>query len=637
MKKNLYTTIAVSLFFIGIAYTQEANIYLDLGIKKFVGKQSTLDRKKYFGIKADKANTNFTTSNIFFKDRPEVSPSLYAIEYPLKGSLSEDDSNFKHPFVANIQGLDLNSNTSTSNLADEIAVYFRFLSKKSNVILNTSEVTDNTSNNGLIYKNLGSKIDATKSPVLLSSPLLNTNNLSTDDFATFNTSIKPFIDFAGKEVDQYHLDITDGVDTKTQSIAYRSGANIEATFDLINTYNFSKHNKIKPFFIESYGLKFDQWLSQEHSNYNDALMIESLNNQVMALLDRPDNITIALPNIYANPEAKPNPYSVITKKAAANYTTTDLVKFYDFWKDAVGDRTYITSDHPDIQVNAFKNGTKWINIFNNLSDATQTLNLKFSEYDAERISKYTLKRIYTNANGIAEITEANTDIHIDQLDIEPFETFMLILDIPEDSSFATSIVEYNNYSKSYLKPIKAEEPIVFEIGNTVIGKGRANIRLSFGRDRKLSRYPIVTLNENVVLTPENCAGYDQANREDFFGTLLIPVPLSYVSENNKISIRFPDDGGYVSSVVINTEIFSKDVKNENFIEKNAPVFASHGGILLNVSPKLECSAPKILTEDGNTVKKVKGYHSGSTIDISTLKTGKYVLKLKNGETYPFKK
>lgn len=639
--RSLYLSFFLASALYSTASAQVANVYLDLGIKKFVGKESTLKRQKYFSIQTDASDTDFISSNTLFSSRPEIKPAFVSVLSPIKGTYKKNITN--HPFLFKIQGLDINSNPNTSELEKEITNYFKPLSNSGKTLLSLHDASknnidaSNVFSAALFFKNIGSKIDASKPSILLNSPLLNTRKLSNDDFKIFQSLLKPFIDLAGKEIDQYTLDITDGVDIETQSIAYRSGANIEATLDLINTYNFSKYNKVKPVFIESYGLKFDNWLTQKHSNSNDALMIESLNNQVMSLLDKPDNIIMALPNIFANTNAAPNPYTIFTKGADNSNTKTDLIKFYDFWKDVAGDRTYITSDNPDVQVNAFKNGGKWINIFNNLSDKTQTLNLKFSEYDADRISKYTLRHIYTNAEGFAEITEAHTDLHIDQLDIEPFETFMLILDIPTDAIFATSIVEYNNYSKSYLKPIEANEPINFEINNVVTGKGRANIRLSFGRDRKLSRYPIVKLNDNVVLTPENWAGYDQVNREQFFGTLVIPVPLSYVAATNKINITFPDKGGYVSSVAINTEIFSKDVENKNYVEKNASVFVSHGGILLNVSNKLECVNPRIIDEKGNIVKKIKDYHRGSTVDISTLKTGSYTFKLKNGAEYPFKK
>jgi len=140
-----------------------------------------------------------------------------------------------------------------------------------------------------------------------------------------------------------------------------------------------------------------------------------------------------------------------------------------------------------------------------------------------------------------------------------------------------------------------------------------------------------------LLTPTNWAGYDQKNKDTFFGTLVIPIPMSYLKEENEVTVTFPDSGGKISSVVINTELFSKDVENNNYIENNAPVFASHGGNLLNISPAIECRAPKIVDAKGKVVKKLKFYSNGETIDISTIKKGEYFLQTSNGGNYKFKK
>jgi len=214
---------------------------------------------------------------------------------------------------------------------------------------------------------------------------------------------------------------------------------------------------------------------------------------------------------------------------------------------------------------------------------------------------------------------------------------MLICDVPKNIEYATSIVEYNNYSNEYLKDIKAGVPLNFTIDNVKTGKGKAYIRLGIGRDHGLDLNPIVKINDNVVLTPKNWAGDEQKGRDVFFGMLNIPVPMSYIKESNKIEIKFANGGGKVSSVVLNTELFSDDVNNKNYKEIKPVVYSSHGGNLLNVSEDLQCKSPKIIDLEGSTVKKIKSYNSGETIDISTLKGGEYFLKTSNGEKYKFKK
>jgi len=354
------------------------------------------------------------------------------------------------------------------------------------------------------------------------------------------------------------------------------------------------------------------------------------------LLDKPDKIEKAIPYILGsatdfyndgkkNPNGYSHPLAVARKFKNGSFNYTHLVKFYEFWKDVKGERTYISSDNPDIQVNAFLNEGKWFLIFNNLSDESQMINFNFSPVDIELISKYTLRRLYMEKNGNPELTEAFTELHVDQLDIDPNETFMLICDVPKEIEYATSIVEYNNYSKDFLKDIKANEPLTFSFPNVKTGKGKAYIRLSFGREISKNLHPTVRINGSLVSTPKNWAGDNQKSRTHFFGTLNIPVPMSYVKDSNEVEVKFPDDGGKISSVVINTEIFSDDVENKNFTEASGMVYASHGGNLLNISEKIDCKNAKITDLKGTTIKKLKTYNKGDSVDISTLKSGEYYL------------
>ena len=149
--------------------------------------------------------------------------------------------------------------------------------------------------------------------------------------------------------------------------------------------------------------------------------------------------------------------------------------------------------------------------------------------------------------------------------------------------------------------------------------------------------PIVRINGSLVSTPKNWAGDNQKEREQFFGTLNIPVPMSYVKDLNEIEVTFSDTGGKVSTVVLNTEIFSDDVNNKNYTETTALVYVSHGGNLLNISEKIECKNAKIIDDKGNTVKKLKAYSNGDTIDISTLSSGVYYLETASNGKVEFKK
>lgn len=672
----------VTLF--SISHAQETTISLDLGIKKYVGKFSTLNRQKYFGLQDSYSNTDLETEANYIFGIAGAHPAKSFVGPETKGNLLTVPNPQIKIAAQNLRGLVENSNlfktygtndfvltqkvplkvfgtnSDAKSEASKMTTYVQSLFPK---LPRYFEIMDEPFDNAFLFPGTATQVKTQMASyyaavaksfkedlpevkvggISSSRPFFELNN-----FQNWEDTYKLFMDVAGSEVDFISTKLYDTLDKDTTTLNYCSGANAEAIIDLIDSYSYSKWNQLKPLLITEYGLKVPDWLGTSFTPQYASFIVESLNNFVMSFIDKPNSIVKAIPYVlgkenkfYANtknnPKGNPHPWALLRKEDSGNYQYTDLIKFYEFWQDVAGDRVYISSSNPDIQVNSFYKKGKWFVICNNLSDVTETLNFSFSNNDIIRISNYTLRRIYANEEGVLELTEASTDLHIDQLDIEPHETFMLICNVPDDIAFATSIVEYNNYSKQILQPIEANKSVKFNFENVVTGKGKANIRLSFGKSRASDLMPIVKLNGEYVLTPSNWAGYNQNNRETFFGTLIIPIPMSYLKSENEVSVSFADTGGKISSVVINTEIFSSDVENDNYKENNSPVFASAGGNLLNISPAIECKAPKILDIDGKVVKRLKFYNNGETIDISTLPKGKYTLETSGGGAYEFDK
>jgi len=682
--KRSMLIIGVMLFCFSFSNAQEATISLDLGIKKYIGKISKLDRKKYFGIQ-----TSYTSEELnkeaeflfkeigthpaknFFGPEPNGNLQAVSINKIYKAALNLQKEIIENPIYKEYGTSDFiltqkipfkvfNPNADLEEEALKMAEYIKVLFPKKpkyyeimdepfeNVDLFTGDPSTVKEQISSFYRVVAETFEKELSEVKVGGFSGTRPFFEFNDFKNWEQTHKLFMDVAGAQVDFISTKLYDELDKDTATLNYCSGSNSEAVLDLIDTYSYSKWNQLKPHIITEYGLKVPDWKGTPFTPQYSTYTVQSLNNFAMSFIDKPNSIEKAVPyilgkeeNFYSdsknNPKGNPHPWSILRKNAENKYVYTDLIKFYDFWSDVEGDRVYMSSDNPDIQVNSFFKKGKWFIICNNLADKTQTLNFSFTNNDIVRISNYTLRRLYADEEGILELSEANTDLHIDQLDIDPHEIFMMICDVPEKVQFATSIVEYNNYSEQLLEPIVAEKPHKFTFEKVVTGKGKANIRLSFGRSRALDLKPAVRLNGEYVLTPTNWAGYDQKNKDTFFGTLVIPVPMSYLKEENEVTVTFPDSGGKISSVVINTEIFSVDVDNDNYVENNAPVFSSHGGNLLNISPAIECKAPKILDTKGKIVKRLKFYSDGETIDISTLNKGEYILETSKGESYKFKK
>ena len=83
------------------------------------------------------------------------------------------------------------------------------------------------------------------------------------------------------------------------------------------------------------------------------------------------------------------------------------------------------------------------------------------------------------------------------------------------------------------------------------------MRMGIGRAHNKSKKPTVTVNGTSINVPDDWAGYDQANRNQFFGIIEVPVPMNLIKASNAITLNFPDPGGSVSSLILNVEKFKE--------------------------------------------------------------------------------
>ncbi|MCF2948041.1 carbohydrate binding domain-containing protein [Paraglaciecola aquimarina] len=84
-------------------------------------------------------------------------------------------------------------------------------------------------------------------------------------------------------------------------------------------------------------------------------------------------------------------------------------------------------------------------------------------------------------------------------------------------------------------------------------QNKAVLKMSIGRKHDKSKQPIVKVNGHTVAVPTDWKGYDQVTRDDFFGSIEIPVEAKYLKETNHVSLEFPDTQGHVSSLVLEVD------------------------------------------------------------------------------------
>ncbi len=382
------------------------------------------------------------------------------------------------------------------------------------------------------------------------------------NFGHWDSRMKMFMDVAGEHMDAIAVHLYDGAGTTSGTYGdggTRSGSNSEAILDLIEAYSFIKWGTVKDHAITEYGQLSNSLIYNE---FTSASSVETMNHILFNLLDREDNMAISIPFSTGKAEwfltAANNyqPYgatlfvpSNIGQPVPAGWVPTPRTKFYELWSEVGGTRVDIATDNPDIQVQAFVNGPQLQVALNNLDDVAQTVNLEFlqSLNGLQSISIKTLE-IYPNQSPVLTNTSPSTAPA--SLTLISGETAILTYTFNEAITFNNTIRNIKYYSNNYLEPISAGVPILFTYDNVNTGEGHAIIRLCIGRNHLSIKIPEVSVNGTLVPVPTNWEGYDQTDRDDFFGLIEIPVPISLIQATNTVSVTFPDAGGHVSSAIL---------------------------------------------------------------------------------------
>ena len=386
------------------------------------------------------------------------------------------------------------------------------------------------------------------------------------DFDHWNNTMKMFIDRAGEYMDGLSVHLYDGINIVGKS-SRRSGSNSEAILDLMENYSFIRLGKVLPLAVTEYG-GIDN-TSKGYHPIASVRTVASFNHILFNLLEREDKMLISIPFVSDKAEwhitkqynfepygaalfVANNPYDL--KNTA--WKLNDKKYFFKLWKDVKGERVDIVSDNPDIQVAAFKDDDRLYIAIDNLDDYTHKVNLKnvLNWKGVDNVSVRSLKMIFDK--GIV-YDEKTLNSMPQSIDIIKDETIILCADISR-KKYSNRIVRTKYYSNTYLQPVEAGKPIVFDFDGLKPGTGRAVLRMSIGRKHEMSKKPEIMVNGKKVDMPDNWRGYDQTGRDDFFG--MIEIPFDYrLIRKGKNSV-FPDNGGRVATMILQTERYDKKVR-----------------------------------------------------------------------------
>lgn len=465
-----------------------------------------------------------------------------------------------------------------------------------------------------------------------------------NDFDLWRKRYAKFIDIAGEDVDVFsvHLYDSSGEPGINNSGGKRSGSNTEAILDLIETYSFIKLGVVKPLAVTEYGRLVNNqpnWANGngEH-NYEpveNAQAVRSQLHMVMSFMNRADHFEVAIP---FNTDQR-DPTTQFSK--ATLWTTVDgqveltsRKYFYEMLKDIKGERVRVVSSNVDVQTQAFASGSELYVMLNNLNPDPQTVELQM--VDADQVFAITTKRLKVFADKVPEFTVATSTSAPEALSLDYGETVVLTYSFSEPIAFTNSIRSKKYYANTYLQPIVANQATSFAFDGVDTGEGEAWLRVGVGRAHGLSLAPDITINgSSLPYSGDVIRGYDQKNRDQFFGTLEIPVPLDLLQQGaNEVSVSFSDNGGYVSSVILQVEKAEYPVEQPEHAEILGAELPSSQEVLIypnpvttekmiNVLSDAEIQRVKVYALDGQLVKHAQG----KRVDVSGLGTGLYILEI----------
>lgn len=403
------------------------------------------------------------------------------------------------------------------------------------------------------------------------------------NFGHWNNNWKRFIDVAGKDMDFFSVHIYDGMARKGTENYFRSGSNMEAMLDMIESYSKIKLGEVKPFVISEYGYFWQNGDIEKYTKEFDWQNLRSFSTIMMQLLEKPDVMLKTMPFklLKANwwkskefPKAK-YPYRLFRQKKELERETgdewvyTELVKFYELWSDVNGTRIDTKASDIDIQADAYIDGKKMYLILNNMETSPQRLKLNLAGLKKNNIKSIKAKHLY-EINELPKLDELKLSTDITEVTVAKEATMILEYKFKKKVKINETSKETKIYASTYLQRIEAGKTNRFTFDSKELTKGKQGelvLRLGLGREHKKGdapfSYPEISFNGTKIKVPTDWRGKDQKARKRFFGVLEIPIPYDLIDDsatNNTVDVTFSDNGGYISSVVLQKFDFSKPIR-----------------------------------------------------------------------------
>ena len=396
-----------------------------------------------------------------------------------------------------------------------------------------------------------------------------------DNFERWHQRWKLFMDIAGAEMDFWSIHMYDFPCIGGGKQRYRKGSNMEATLDMLEQYSHMSFGEVKPFLVTEYSAQTHDYMKKPWSPYRDWLRIKSTNSMMIQYMERANNIVMAVPFLmlksewHYKSEGRAHTARIMRRENepedfSGKYVYADTAKIYQLWSDVKGTRVDCHSTDPDILCDTYVDGNKAYVIINNLEfePVRLRLNVQGTQNPAKEIE---VRHCYLEGgkDGVPKLLTFRGERLKGTIEIGAEATLILTYNYGQEIAIENISEEKKYYADTYLRPIKSNTPIGFQINGVRKGRyGEAMLRIGVGRDHGKKVAPNVIVNGQSIKVPTDHRGGPQADRDNFFGVLEVPVPYKLVKPNNEVLVAYPDHGGYVSTVTMQVYNFSNNIRRK---------------------------------------------------------------------------
>ncbi len=403
--------------------------------------------------------------------------------------------------------------------------------------------------------------------VLVGGPCLAIAYFYRDNYTQgyWRSGILEFLSNAGRDIDflSFHVyDFYHGLrEGRTTDII--TGLPLEQVFDVIAAYSTRELGRVLPVGISEQGATGnDFWVEEGRGDPRHGAEVSrslllwrhmnSSNGQVMTYMDQP--VIKAVPFTLYTTDWNPLYVRVLYERddfdTSKPFVSTDAIMFYQLWQDVKGHRLRAHSSDPDIQARAFIHNDKMYLALNNLAPVEKAVDLELNSEDVPQM--VTISRFFL----AGEKPQLERDLQLPnyrELTLSSDETVILTFKYHDILELERAVDEKTYYGEAITVPIRARQQHQFQVdvpaSETV---EYAYLRIGITRPHGLAWTPTVTLNGEELKVPAAESDKVQLNSPEYATTKIIPVPLKLLEDENKVRVRYNDQGGVIASVAIRT-------------------------------------------------------------------------------------